>query len=417
MAENRSEMRLFDARENRLYMDAGERQAVLAVAREQERQKRTFCETLYFTGCRLSEALELPPKRVENNAGQVILRSLKKCRDDVFWAVPVPAEYLDTLDMVLGIKQVRRAKETEGCAAVELERRSCLARHQGSDGARRHPGGAASITEAAAPFLRRSYEDFEQGRGSIKTEIESMVRSQLKPRLIFYHAVDLLIEQNVALPSSDALSDEEEATTIKNQLQSELSDADYFDILEEKSLRMQNRATPVLKGIRFNAQSNCEALSKAIEHCKFKDGAIDESAPIDFLRQEELSAVSKGKFRVSLYKALLFIHSFNSFTSDPASKRERLTSSTPTNTDYWRPLEDYLISNQRWQKEKEGLLERAGLNGFSDPKEALKGLNDELFGQYLKTNDRIRDGSNEKVGFTKSGTLRVTTPKLGGNQC
>ena len=33
-----------------------------------------------------------------------------------------------------------------------------------------------------------------------------MVRSQLKPRLIFHRAVDILIEQKVALPSSDALS-------------------------------------------------------------------------------------------------------------------------------------------------------------------------------------------------------------------
>ena len=37
MAENRSEMRLFDPRGNRLYLDAEERQAFLAAAREQER--------------------------------------------------------------------------------------------------------------------------------------------------------------------------------------------------------------------------------------------------------------------------------------------------------------------------------------------------------------------------------------------
>lgn len=111
MAENRSEMRLFDTRGNRLYLDAEERQAFLAAAREQERQKRTFCETLFFTGCRLSEALEVTPKRVELKAGQVILRSLKKRREDVFRAVPVPAEYLDTLDMVHGIRAARRSKK------------------------------------------------------------------------------------------------------------------------------------------------------------------------------------------------------------------------------------------------------------------------------------------------------------------
>ena len=37
----------------------------LATARDQERKRRTFCETLFFTGCRLSKALEITPKRVE----------------------------------------------------------------------------------------------------------------------------------------------------------------------------------------------------------------------------------------------------------------------------------------------------------------------------------------------------------------
>ncbi len=108
MRKTRSEMRLFDIKGNRLYLDAEERRAFLAAAREQERERRTFCETLYFTGCRLSETLEITPKRVEITAGQIILRSLKKRRDDVFRIVPVPAEYLDTLDMVHNIRQNRR---------------------------------------------------------------------------------------------------------------------------------------------------------------------------------------------------------------------------------------------------------------------------------------------------------------------
>ncbi len=108
MRKTRSEMRLFDIKGNRLYLDAEERRAFLAAAREQERERRTFCETLYFTGCRLSETLEITPKRVEITAGQIILRSLKKRRDDVFRIVPVPAEFLDTLDMVHNIRQARR---------------------------------------------------------------------------------------------------------------------------------------------------------------------------------------------------------------------------------------------------------------------------------------------------------------------
>lgn len=49
------------------------------------------------------------------------------------------------------------------------------------------------------------FQEFDQARGKLETEIASMVRSQLKPRLIFHRAVDILTEQKVALPSSDAL--------------------------------------------------------------------------------------------------------------------------------------------------------------------------------------------------------------------
>ena len=101
-------MRLFDQRGNRLYLDAQERQAFLLAARDQERQNRTFCEMLFFTGCRVSEALEITPKRVQISEGQIILRSLKKRREDVFRAVPVPPKFLDTLDMVHDIKKARR---------------------------------------------------------------------------------------------------------------------------------------------------------------------------------------------------------------------------------------------------------------------------------------------------------------------
>ena len=101
-------MRLFDPSGNRLYLDAQERQAFLLAAREQESERRTFCEMLFFTGCRISEALEITPKRVEIPAGQIILRSLKKRREDVFRAVPVPADFLDTVGMVHDIKKARR---------------------------------------------------------------------------------------------------------------------------------------------------------------------------------------------------------------------------------------------------------------------------------------------------------------------
>ena len=97
-------MRLHDTAGNRLCLNAEERAAFLAAARRQPARDRTLCETLHFTGCRPSELLEITPARVDLSGGTVMLRSLKKHRDAagrakvVYRSVPVPPEYLDTLD-------------------------------------------------------------------------------------------------------------------------------------------------------------------------------------------------------------------------------------------------------------------------------------------------------------------------------
>ncbi|MGK0189067.1 MAG: TnpA family transposase, partial [Verrucomicrobiales bacterium] len=135
-----------------------------------------------------------------------------------------------------------------------------------------------------------------------------------------------------------------------------------------------------------------------------KDGVLDENAPMEFLLADERAAMSKdGKFRVSLYKAFLFTH------VRTAIKAGAL------NLEYayrYRPLEDYMISKERWQRDKAELLQRAGLSEFTDPKQILESLDAELYAQYIKTNGRIADGSNEQVSMTKTGVFRVATPKL-----
>lgn len=107
-------MRLYDPAGNRLYLDAGERAAFLATAALQSPKRRLFAETLFYTGCRISEALELSPTRFELSDHRVILRSLKKRRTDVFRTVPVPARYLDSLELTFGIRQAqKRAKSRD----------------------------------------------------------------------------------------------------------------------------------------------------------------------------------------------------------------------------------------------------------------------------------------------------------------
>ena len=101
-------MRLFDGDGNRLYLTKTERESFLAAARKKRPQVRTFAETLAYTGCRISEALELVPKRVDLDGCKIVFRSLKKRREDVYRAVPVPSEYMDALNMVHSIREAQK---------------------------------------------------------------------------------------------------------------------------------------------------------------------------------------------------------------------------------------------------------------------------------------------------------------------
>jgi integrase/recombinase XerD len=106
-------MTLYAADGARKYLTAGERDAFLKAAERTDREERTFCMTLAYSGCRLSEALALTVDRVDLAGGVLVFETLKKRRPGVYRAVPVPPVLLEALDLVHGIreKQGRRGRE------------------------------------------------------------------------------------------------------------------------------------------------------------------------------------------------------------------------------------------------------------------------------------------------------------------
>lgn len=103
-----AEMRLIDPEGRRLYLTGDERRAFLEAARDAAREVRTFCTVLHDTGCRISEALELIPARIDLNAQAITIRSLKKRRQGIYRAVPVPPGTLDHLDLVHALREAQR---------------------------------------------------------------------------------------------------------------------------------------------------------------------------------------------------------------------------------------------------------------------------------------------------------------------
>lgn len=116
-SHNSAEMRLFDDAGNRLYVTPEERTAFLMAARDFPARDRVICETLAFSGCRPSELIEITPKRIDLAGGTVTLRSLKKRKKAdgkqkiVFRSVPVPPDYLDTINTACGIREAQKSRK------------------------------------------------------------------------------------------------------------------------------------------------------------------------------------------------------------------------------------------------------------------------------------------------------------------
>lgn len=140
-------------------------------------------------------------------------------------------------------------------------------------------------------------------------------------------------------------------------------EADCNDVLENRSIKLQNKVSPILRPIlrpivlRGDAASS--DLLDALDHFRTRDGAVGAGAPQAFLDADErravVSDVCKGDgriVRVSLYKVFLFAHVARAIKAgtlnlDFSTKRQ--------------PLDDCLIGKERWNREREALIERAGL--------------------------------------------------------
>jgi hypothetical protein len=132
-----------------------------------------------------------------------------------------------------------------------------------------------------------------------------------------------LLTDNQATQSLDP----EQLAELKATLVTELSEEDYYLVLSSKSVRMQNRVSPILKAVTFLAEPSAKDLHCAMEHFRLKDGAIDKTAPVDFLTPDDRTAVSRDAGSASHCTRRC-----NSCRCRAPSNPALLTWNTPTNT-------------------------------------------------------------------------------------
>lgn len=194
---------------------------------------------------------------------------------------------------------------------------------------------------------------------------------------------------------------------LKADLEADEKGSSWFDVLESGSLKLQNRLSLILRALTFELNDQATLLLTAIAHFQEHEGKIGENAPLDFLELDEQKALTRedGTFRPSLYKVFLFQH----VTSAIKSGELNLVSSYK-----YRPIDSYLISPERWNQEKDALLQRARLTEFAEPEPVLARLNEALLRQYQCTNQNV--DANQHLKFRADGKFHVSTPALEDNE-
>lgn len=93
---------MFDRQGNRKYLNWPEREAYFrAVKRDSDLVSRAFCLTLFYTGCRISEALQLNRDRVDFTEKALVFETLKQRERGRYRAVPIPDALVELFERLL----------------------------------------------------------------------------------------------------------------------------------------------------------------------------------------------------------------------------------------------------------------------------------------------------------------------------
>lgn len=116
---------LRDRNGRRKYLNKAERAEFLRHAEKLPPGKRAFCLVVYYTGCRISEALALKPAQVDISEGILVLETLKRRQSGVYRVVPVPKDLLRDLQRVTSRDRVFAFSRTTAWRTIKVVMKQC----------------------------------------------------------------------------------------------------------------------------------------------------------------------------------------------------------------------------------------------------------------------------------------------------
>ena len=242
------------------------------------------------------------------------------------------------------------------------------------------------------PKKNQVLQSLEDANISTLNEIEAIVKDEKLSAVKKVAEIGTLVERKTQVLKNILHEKKVFDTVVENK----------YDFIEKKSVSLQGKLSAILKAIEFDEETSNKHIITAIKHFRGTSN-ITTKSPKDFLSDEEKTAIyESGKFRVSLYKALLFFHVSDAIKNGTLNLKYSLK---------YRNFEDYLIDKDEWKKNKDTLLKVHELEGLKDYMEFIKPVKEKLEKSFQQTNGNIKKGFNTYFTSTDDSYI-LKTPKL-----
>jgi len=242
------------------------------------------------------------------------------------------------------------------------------------------------------PKKNQVLQSLEDAHISVLNKIANIVKDEKLSALKKVETIAVLVEKKT-LSLNDILAEKKVFDTVIDN---------KYDFIEKKSISLQGKLSGILKAIQFDDTTSNKNIIAAINYFR-ETSNITTKAPREFLSDEEKTAVyDSGKFRVSLYKALLFFHVSDAIKNGTLNLKYSLK---------YRNFEDYLINNDEWNNNKETLLKVHELEGLKNYDAFIIPIKEKLEKSFKQTNENIKKGFNTYFTATDDSYI-LKTPKL-----
>ena len=242
------------------------------------------------------------------------------------------------------------------------------------------------------PHKNRVMQSLEDAYLSTLNDIQIIVKDGHLSATQKVDAIEQLLEKKTLILKEILTEKKVFDTVVENK----------YDFIESKSASLQGKLSGILKVIEFDEKASNKNLIEAINYFK-NNLTITNKAPKAFLDEDESIAVfNGGKFRVSLYKILLFFHVSDAIKNGTLNLRHSYR---------FRNFVDYVIDKDDWIKNRDLLLVKHEMGYLKDFDSFIKTVEDKVEVSYKKANTNILQGAN--TYFTAmDDSYMLKTPKL-----